>query len=332
MENFLALRIYQENARVIPRLEELSLSDLSPGGVVIRTAWSSVNYKDALAATGTAPILRRYPLVGGIDTAGHVESSDDARFRLGDPVLVTGCGLSEDHDGGYAELVRVPAEWVVPVPEGLTLFDAMCLGPAGLSASLAVSRMLQNGQAPSLGPILVTGATGGVGSFAIDLLSAQGFEVVALTGKADAIDYLTSLGASRTILRQATRMGQRALEKGLWGGAVDTVGGETLAWLTRTVRPGGSIASIGLAGGAELHTTVMPFIVRGISLLGVNSSTCPMLLRHTIWKRLGGDLRPQHLDKIVSGTLTLDELESFFPRMLKGETKGRWVVKIAGGL
>jgi len=178
----------------------------------------------------------------------------------------------------------------------------------------------------------VAGATGGVGSFAIDLLSAQGFEVVALTGKADAIDYLTSLGASRTILRQATRMGQRALEKGLWGGAVDTVGGETLAWLTRTVRPGGSIASIGLAGGAELHTTVMPFIVRGISLLGVNSSTCPMLLRHTIWKRLGGDLRPQHLDKIVSGTLTLDELESFFPRMLKGETKGRWVVKIAGGL
>jgi acrylyl-CoA reductase (NADPH) len=332
MENFLDLRIYQENARVIPRLEELSLSDLSPGGVVIRTAWSSVNYKDALAATGTAPILRRYPLVGGIDTAGHVESSDDARFRLGDPVLVTGCGLSEDHDGGYAELVRVPAEWVVPVPEGLTLFDAMCLGTAGLSASLAVSRMLQNGQAPSLGPILVTGATGGVGSFAIDLLSAQGFEVVALTGKADAIDYLTSLGASRTILRQATRMGQRALEKGLWGGAVDTVGGETLAWLTRTVRPGGSIASIGLAGGAELHTTVMPFIVRGISLLGVNSSTCPMLLRHTIWKRLGGDLRPQHLDKIVSGTLTLDELESFFPRMLKGETKGRWVVKIAGGL
>jgi acrylyl-CoA reductase (NADPH) len=327
MENFLALRIYQENARVIPRLEELSLSDLSPGGVVIRTAWSSVNYKDALAATGTAPILRRYPLVGGVDTAGHVESSDDARFRPGDPVLVTGCGLSEDHDGGYAELVRVPAAWVVPVPEGLTLFDAMCLGTAGLSAGLAVSRMLQNGQAPSLGPILVTGATGGVGSFAIDLLSAQGFE-----GKADAIDYLTSLGASRTILRQATRMGQRALEKGLWGGAVDTVGGETLAWLTRTVRPGGSIASIGLAGGAELHTTVMPFIVRGISLLGVNSSTCPMLLRHTIWKRLGGDLRPQHLDKIVSGTLTLDELESFFPRMLKGETKGRWVVKIAGGL
>lgn len=332
MENFLALRIYQENARVIPRLEELSLSDLSPGGVVIRTAWSSVNYKDALAATGAAPILRRYPLVGGIDTAGHVESSDDARFRPGDPVLVTGCGLSEDHDGGYAELVRVPPDWVVPVPKGLTLFDAMCLGTAGLSAGLAVYRMLQNGQAPSLGPILVTGATGGVGSFAIDLLSAQGFEVVALTGKADAIDFLTSLGASRTILRQATRMGQRALEKGLWGGAVDTVGGETLAWLTRTVRPGGSIASIGLAGGAELRTTVMPFIIRGISLLGINSSTCPMLLRHTIWKRLGGELRPQHLDKIVSGTLTLDELESFFPRMLKGETRGRWVVKIAGGL
>jgi acrylyl-CoA reductase (NADPH) len=331
MENFLALRIYQENARVIPRLEELSLSDLSPGGVVIRTAWSSVNYKDALAATGTAPILRRYPLVGGIDTAGHVEFSDDARFRLGDPVLVTGCGLSEDHDGGYAELVRVPADWVVPVPEGLTLFDAMCLGTAGLSAGLAVCRMLQNGQTPSLGPVLVTGATGGVGSFAIDLLSAQGFEVVALTGKANAIDYLTSLGASRTVLRQATRMGQRALEKGLWGGAVDTVGGETLAWLTRTVRPGGSIASIGLAGGVELRTTVMPFIIRGISLLGVNSSTCPMLLRHTIWKRLGGGLRPQHLENIVSGTLTMDELESFFPRMLSGETKGRWVVKIADG-
>ena len=331
MEQFLALRIYQENASIAPRLEELRLSDLSPGSVVIRTAWSSVNYKDALAATGSAPILRRYPLVGGIDAAGHVESSDDARFGFGDPVLVTGCGLSEEHDGGFAEVVRVPADWVVPVPESLTLFDAMCLGTAGLTAGLAVYRMLQNGQTPSLGPVLVSGATGGVGSFAIDLLSAQGFEVVALTGKADALDYLASLGAGRVILRQATRMGQRALEKGLWGGAVDTAGGETLAWLTRTLRPGGSIASIGLVGGAELRTTVMPFIIRGISLLGINSATCPMLLRHTLWKRLGSDLRPQHLDRIVSGTLTLDELQSFFPRMLKGETKGRWVVKITSG-
>lgn len=331
MEQFLALRIYQENASIAPRLEELRLSDLSPGSVVIRTAWSSVNYKDALAATGSAPILRRYPLVGGIDAAGHVESSDDARFGFGDPVLVTGCGLSEEHDGGFAEFVRVPADWVVPVPKSLTLFDAMCLGTAGLTAGLAVYRMLQNGQTPSLGPVLVSGATGGVGSFAIDLLSAQGFEVVALTGKADALDYLASLGAGRVILRQATRMGQRALEKGLWGGAVDTAGGETLAWLTRTLRPGGSIASIGLVGGAELRTTVMPFIIRGISLLGINSATCPMLLRHTLWKRLGSDLRPQHLDRIVSGTLTLDELQSFFPRMLKGETKGRWVVKITSG-
>ena len=331
MENFRALRICQENARVVARLDEITLSDLSPGDVLIRTAWSSVNYKDALAATGKAAILRRYPMVGGIDAAGHVEFSSDVRFGVGDPVLVTGCGLSEQWDGGYAEFVRVQADWVVPLPEGLSLFDSMCLGTAGFTAGLAVSRMLQNGQTPSLGPVLVSGATGGVGSFAIDILAARGFEIVALTRKAESIDYLISLGASKVILLQAMRMGQRALEKGLWGGAVDAVGGDTLAWLTRTVRSGGSIASIGLVAGAELHTTVMPFIIRGVSLLGINSATCPMPLRQATWKRLGSDLRPQHLDMIVSGTLEIDELASFFPRMLNGETAGRWVVKIAGG-
>jgi len=330
METFRALRIYEGNAGIASRLETLTQDDLSPGEVVIEVSYSSVNYKDALAATGAAPILRRYPLNGGIDLAGRVISSEDDRFVAGDAVVVTGCGLSQDHDGGFSEVARVPADWVVPLPEGLSLYESMCLGTAGFTAGLAIERMLHNDQQPEQGPVIVTGATGGVGSFAVDILSRLGFEVVAFTGKAASIDYLSALGAERVILREATRMGQRVLEKGLWGGAVDAVGGDTLAWLTRTVKPGGNIASIGLAGGSELHTSVMPFIIRGVNLLGINSAGCPMLLRQAVWKRLAGDFRPQHLEKIVSGVLSLEELADFFPQMLQGKTQGRWVVKLAG--
>jgi acrylyl-CoA reductase (NADPH) len=328
MEAFRALRIYQENGAIQARLETLRLVDLSPGSVVIQAHYSSVNYKDALAATGRGKILRRFPLVGGIDVAGVVESSSDPRFQPGDKVLVTGYGLSQDHDGGYGEYVRVPAEWVVPLPAGLTLYEAMALGTAGFTAALAIQRLEDNGQQPNRGPVLVTGATGGVGSLAIDLLAGGGYEVAAVTGKAAAVEGLKTLGASQVLLRQELAMGQRPLEKAQWGGAIDTVGGEMLAWLTRTVLPWGNIASVGLAGGSELHTTVMPFILRGVSLLGISSVDCPMPLRHRLWQRLATDLRPRHLDQIVTATASLEELGTVFEEMLAGTHRGRTVVKL----
>jgi NADPH2:quinone reductase len=329
MDDFPAYRIHERaGGGVQAGLERLTLGQLSPGEVVIRAQFSSVNYKDALAATGRGRILRRFPLVGGIDVAGIVEASTDARIAAGDAVLVTGCGLGEDHDGGFAGRVRVPADWVVPLPAGLSPYEAMAIGTAGFTAALALDRMEQNGQRPGDGPLLVTGATGGVGSLAVDLFSAQGYEVVALTGKPDAEDYLRGLGASRLLDRRRLEPGTRPLEKAQWGGAVDNAGGETLAWLTRTVRPWGSIASIGLAGGAELHTSVMPFILRGISILGITSANCPMPRRRHIWQRLAGDLRPRCLDSIVSAVIDLDGLPAAFERILSGGHRGRIVVRI----
>jgi acrylyl-CoA reductase (NADPH) len=326
--DFRAYRIRERDGVVQAGFERLTLDDLTPGEVVIRAQYSSINYKDALAATGRGRVLRRFPLVGGIDVAGVVESSSDARFAAGDAVLVTGCGLGEDHDGGYAGRVRVPADWVVLLPHGLTQFDVMAIGTAGFTAALALDRMEQNGQRPGDGPLLVTGATGGVGSLAIDLFSAQGYEVVALTGKPDAEDYLRELGATALLDRRQLEMGTRPLEKAQWGGAVDNAGGDTLAWLTRSVRPWGSIASIGLAGGSELHTTVMPFILRGVNILGITSANCPMQRRRHVWQRLATDLRPRHLDVIVEATIDFDELPAAFERIFSGRHCGRTVVKV----
>jgi acrylyl-CoA reductase (NADPH) len=327
-EPFRAFRIREADGRVGAGVERLGLRDLSRGEVVIEAHYSSVNYKDALAATGRASILRRFPLVGGIDVSGVVVHSEDARFRPGDPVLVTGCGLSETHDGGYAEYARVPAGWVVRLPSGLSLFDVMAIGTAGFSAALAVQRMEDNRQDPELGPVLVTGASGGVGSFAVDLLSAKGYPVAAMTGKEDAVPYLRELGASEVLLRRELEFGQQPLEQARWGGAVDTVGGELLAWLTRTVRSWGNIVSIGLAGGSELHTTVLPFILRGVSLLGITSANCPMPLRQRVWERLASDLKPRHLARIVSGTVALEELPGVFEQLLAGRLVGRKVVDL----
>lgn len=331
MESFRAYRVHKGEGRAVEgRLEDITLDDLTPGEVVIRAAWSDVNYKDALAATGAGKIMRRLPMVGGIDVAGHVHASSDERFAPGAPVLVAGCGLSEEHDGGYTEYARVPAGCVVPLPDGLSLFDAMALGTAGFTAGLAVHRMEHNGQQPDQGPVLVNGATGGVGSLAIDMLAARGYEVVAFTGKSDARPYLESLGASRLLLRGEVDMGERPLEKALWAGAVDNVGGEELAWLTRTMQPGGNIASIGLAGGVALATTVMPFILRGINLLGINSVYVSPELRRSVWERLASDLRPRHLDKVVTRTVDLDELPGVFQAYMDGGVVGRTVVRIAG--
>ena len=293
MTPFKAFRIHSDGGRIAARFEQLSLEDLSPGDVVIRVTHSGINYKDALAATGAGKILRRYPLVGGVDLAGLVESSADPRYRPGDAVLVTGCGLSETHDGGYAAFARVPGDWVIPMPPGLDASTAMALGTAGFTAALAIHRMEQNGQTPAGGPIAVTGASGGVGSFAIDMLSGRGYRVVAVSGKADALPYLKELGASEVLLRSELELGSRPLENARFGGAVDSLGGEVLAWLTRTVDFWGNIASVGLAASPALATTVMPFILRGVALLGINSSATRREWRLTVWQRIASDLRPR---------------------------------------
>jgi acrylyl-CoA reductase (NADPH) len=329
MESFKAFRIHEENKKIVARFEQIKLDDLSPGEVVVRVTHSDINYKDALAATGAGKILRRYPLVGGIDFAGVVESSADPRFAPGNPVLVTGCGLSETHDGGYAEYARVKGDWVIPMPPGLDAAAAMALGTAGFTAAYAIHRMEQNGQTPERGPVVVTGASGGVGSLAIDMLAGRGYQVVAVSGKGSSADYLKTLGAATVILRQEIDFGSRPLEAARFAGAIDNVGGEMLTWLTRTVDFWGNIASIGLAGSAELKTTVMPFILRGVSLLGINSSATLRPARLEVWKRIATDLRPRHLDRIVTRTITLEELPGAFAAYLDGSVTGRTVVKIA---
>lgn len=328
MNSFKALRIRQHDHQVSAAFETLQLDQLTAGDVVIKVNWSCINYKDALAATGSAKIVRQFPLNGGIDLAGKVQSSTDPRFREGDSVLVVGGGISETLDGGYAEYARVPAACVVPIPPGLSEREAMAIGTAGFTAALAVLRLERMGQTPAHGPMLVTGATGGVGSFAIDLLAARGYEVVAYTGKTDHHSYLQALGASQFVDRNTLEMGQRPLETALWGGAVDNVGGETLAWLTRTIKPFGSIASIGLTGGFALSTTVMPFILRGVSLIGINIEA-PRAMRDEAWQRLGADLKPQHLEQIIQREINFDELLSAFPDYLHNKVVGRTVVKIA---
>jgi NADPH2:quinone reductase len=327
MQSFRAYRIFEQDGLSTGRFVELTLDDLDPGEVVIQTHYSSINYKDALAATGAGKIIRRFPCVGGVDAAGVVISSDDARFKPGDEVIVTGYGMGVDHDGGFAEQVRVPADWVVPLPQGLTLFDAMALGTAGFTAALSIHRLEQNELTPEKGRVIVTGATGGVGSLAIQMLAQRGYHVVALTGKDTEHDYLKSLGAAEILLRRDLVMGVKPLEKAQWAGALDAVGGETLAWLTRTMQQNGVIASFGNAGGIELHTTVMPFILRGVRLIGIDSAATAMPLRRVIWQRLADDLKPQRLARVVH-TIPFSELAQAFPQMMQGQRRGRTVVGI----
>lgn len=329
MQRFKAYRVHEEDeGRSVASFEKLSLDDLSAGEVVIAASHSSVNYKDALAATGKGKILRRFPLIPGIDVSGKVHSSEDRRYSPGDAVLVTGCGIGENNDGGYAEYVRVKGDCVIPIPDGLDEYEVMCLGTAGFTAALAIEKMEHNGQVPDRGPVVVTGATGGVGSFAVDMLAGRGYEVVAVTGKADHTDYLQRLGARQVLMRDAIDLGSRPLEKARWAGAVDQVGGDMLAWLTRTTGWWGNIASIGLAGGHQLNTTVMPFILRGVSLLGINSMATPRAQRLAVWRRLAGDLKPAHLATIGARTIAFDDLPAVFEDYLSGAVVGRTVVKI----
>lgn len=325
MERFPAFRLVLDGTTTVGRVDELTLDDLSPGSVVVRVACSSVNYKDALAGTGNGKVVRRFPLVGGIDLAGTVVTSEDGRFAPGDDVLATGYDLGVSHDGGYAAYARVPGEWVLPLLEGLSLAESMAIGTAGFTAGLSIVEMEHNGLEPSSGPVIVTGATGGVGSTAVQSLARRGYEVTALTRKADAADFLRELGATHVLTYAELVMGTRPLEKATWAGAVDAVGGETLAWLTRTMRQGGCIASSGLTGGPDLQTTVMPFILRGVKLLGIDSAYCPMPTRRAVWQRLATDLKPPHVMRTTT-EIGLRDLPSAFDALLHGRARGRYRV------
>jgi NADPH2:quinone reductase len=327
-----ALRIYQENGAakhaVTAVLESMPVESLTAGDVLIRVQYSSINYKDALAATGAGKILRRYPLNGGVDLAGVVVESTDAAYKAGQAVLVTGCGLSETLDGGYAEYARVPASAVIAMPPGLDALAVMTLGTAGFTAALAIHRMEQNGLHPDQGEVAITGATGGVGSVAIDMLSARGYRVCAITGKESERGYLQQLGAQQIVLRSELQLGQAALESTRFACAIDNLGGEWLSWLVRSTQLMGSVASIGMASGSQLQTSVMPFILRGVNVLGITSSNTPRALREQIWQRIATDLKPAHLDLIRTRIVDLAELPTVFKDYLQGQTRGRTVVRI----
>ena len=324
---FDAFRIHNDTAGYRSGVERISLDDLAPGEVVIKAAFSSVNFKDALAGTGEGKILRRFPLVGGIDVAGHVVASTDPKFREGDPVLVTGCGLSETRDGGYSQYARLESKWAIPLPAGLGLRESMILGTAGFTAALALFRMLENRQTPELGPLAVTGATGGVGSLAVDIFSRAGFEVDAISGKAEQRDYLHSIGATRVLGRDALAT-TRPMESARFGGGLDNVGGPMLASLLAQTHPYGNVASAGLAASAALDATVMPFIIRGVSLLGVASAGTARDVREAVWQHLASDWKPAHLDRICTREVTLAELPGVFPTMLGGGSLGRTLVTL----
>jgi alcohol dehydrogenase len=323
-----AYRIFNEDNKVVSRFVDMALDELDPGEVLVKVAWSSVNYKDALAATGAGKIIRRFPCIGGIDLSGTVVESSDARFKKGDAVIATSYDLGVAHDGGYAQYCRVPAAWVVPMPKGLDLFESMALGTAGYTAGLAVERMEHEGLKPANGPVLVTGATGGVGSVAVDILARAGYHVVALTGKEAQTEYLKKLGASEVMLRSSLDLARiKPLDRAIWAGAVDNLGGDVLSWIASTMQVGGALASIGLAASHQFNTTVMPFILRGVSLLGVDSVNTPMDLRQKVWRRLGADLKPRFL-KDVAVTVAFEELPGTFDKLLKAQTRGRTVVRI----
>jgi putative YhdH/YhfP family quinone oxidoreductase len=325
---FSAFRIHDDEQGFRAGWETQSIDDQTDGDVVIETHYSSINYKDALAGTNQGKILRRFPLNAGIDLAGIVVESKCGDFKAGDRVLMTGSGLSETHDGGYSEYVRVSSAQLIPLPDAITLHEAMIIGTAGFTAALALHRMEVNGQTPDMGPIAISGATGGVGSLAVDIFSKAGYTVSAISGKPEAFEWLHELGAAQCIDRHGLHWPDTPLASAKFAGALDNVGGDMLNGLTRVIQPWGNIASCGMASSIALSTTVMPFIIRGVTLIGINSSGCPRGIRDIIWAKLADDWRPQHLDKIHQQTIQSHALEDNFEAFLKGQSQGRIVVQI----
>jgi len=327
VEKFKAYRLTEADKTVRAEFVECTLDDLDPGELVVRVAYSDVNYKDALAATGKGRILLRPVCIGGLDLSGTVVSSSDARFAKGDAILAVGHLLGVKHHGGYAEYARIPADWAVKLPKGLSLWDAMAFGTAGYTAGLAIVKMELNGLAPANGPVVVDGATGGVGSIAVAALAKLGYAVTALTGKESESAWLKTLGAKEILLRQSLDLAKiRPLDKSTWAGAVDNLGGEVLAWMASTMKVNGVIASIGLAASPGLNTTVMPFILRGVSLLGINSTDAPSPdLERRVWARLADDMRPPLL-KDMARTVPFAELPKVFDDFIQGKVSRRVVV------
>jgi putative YhdH/YhfP family quinone oxidoreductase len=330
VEKFKAYRLTEVDKKVRAEFVECTLDELDPGELVVRVAYSDVNYKDALAATGKGKILLRPSCIGGIDLAGTVVSSGDARFAKGDAVLAVGHQLGVKHHGGYAEYARIPAAWAVKLPKGMTLWEAMAFGTAGYTAGLAVVRMELNGLKPANGPVIVDGATGGVGSIAVAALAGLGYAVTALTGKQSESAWLQRLGAKEILLRQSLELGKiRPLDKSTWAGAVDNLGGEVLAWMASTMKFNGVIAAVGLAASPNLSTTVLPFILRGVSLLGINSTDCPTPeLERQVWQRLATDMRPPLL-KEMARTVPFAELPRVFDDFINARVARRVVIDMA---
>ncbi|KSU83392.1 putative quinone oxidoreductase, YhdH/YhfP family [Fictibacillus enclensis] len=327
--SFQAIVLEKNNDQVDITKKELSLDDLLEGEVTIRVAYSSVNYKDGLAAQNKSSIVTNYPMIPGIDLSGTVSHSSSPDFQEGDEVLVTGYKLGVSHFGGYSEYARVPAEWVVPLPEGLTFKDAMLYGTAGFTAALSVHRLQEHGITPESGSVIVTGATGGVGSQAVAMLSNLGYRVTASTGKESEHSYLKELGASDIIDRdEVVKKDNRPLYSQRWAAAVDPVGGKTLEFLLSSIQYGGSVAVSGLTGGTDVHTTVHPFILRGINLLGIDSVFCPAPVRNTIWERIATDLKTEHAADKMGQEVTLDELPDILRATVEGNNKGRVIVKV----
>jgi acrylyl-CoA reductase (NADPH) len=330
VDTFRALVVEKAGDGVSLSLEQWTPDHLPAGDVTIRVEYSSINYKDGLAVQADGRVARVYPLIPGIDLAGEVAESSDARYPTGSKVLVHGYDLGTAQHGGYAELARVPAGWVVPLPDGLTTRQAMAVGTAGFTAALSVVALETTGLKPGTGPVIVTGASGGVGSTAVDILAARGYEVAASTGSADAHDYLRALGASEIVDRAETSAeSMRPLERSRWAGAVDAVGGPTLAYLLRTMHYGGSIAISGNAGGMAFASTVFPFILRAVNVLGIDSVMVPIERRIAVWQRLATDLRPPHLDESITREVTLDEAPGVLATIVSGGTTGRTVVRVA---
>ncbi|MDM5326412.1 acryloyl-CoA reductase [Neobacillus sp. CF12] len=327
-EDFMALVVNKSETDFTLGIKNVSFNELPVGEVLIKVAYSSINYKDGLASIPDGKIVRSYPFVPGIDLAGVVVSSEDPRYKEGDQVIATSYEIGVSHYGGYSEYARIPADWIVPLPENLSLKEAMIYGTAGLTAALSVQRLEENGLTPEKGKVLVTGATGGVGSIAVGILAKRGYDVVASTGKSSERDYLHKLGAKEVVSREEVYNGKiKALDKQLWAGCVDPVGGESLAAVLSKIHYNGSVAVSGLTGGGNVPTTVFPFILRGINLLGIDSVYCPMDVRKPLWERMATDFKPEVLNSI-SKEISLEELPQTLPLILQGQAKGRFIVKI----
>ncbi|MGX4806368.1 acrylyl-CoA reductase (NADPH) [Bradyrhizobium guangdongense] len=327
MATFKAIRIDKADKGTTTQLTQFDEAELMEGDVTVRVEWSTLNYKDGLALTGKAPVVRRFPMIAGIDFAGTVEASSHPQWKAGDKVVCTGWGMGETHLGAYAEKARVKGDWLVALPQGLSARDAMAIGTAGFTAMLSVLALEKHGVSPKSGPVVVTGAAGGVGSVATAVLSKLGYHVIASTGRASEADYLKSLGAAEVIDRNELSAPAKPLAKERWAGGVDSVGSTTLANLLSMTKYGGAIAACGLAAGMDLPSSVAPFILRGVCLLGIDSVMCPIEPRKAAWQRLASDLDRTKLAEITK-EIPLDQVPEWGAKILAGQVRGRIVVKI----